>query len=85
LLAASVNCKRRDRPMERNPPSLPMLRMLLLLPMLKIDAKLPMLRSEAALAIESTLEALSTLHTLLWLKERILRMDFMARPSDSRR
>jgi hypothetical protein len=50
--------------MDRNPPSLPMLRTLLLLPMLRIDAKLPMLRSDAALAIDSTLEALSTLHRL---------------------
>jgi hypothetical protein len=42
-----------------------MLRMLLLLPMLRTDAKLPALRSDAALAIDSTLEALSTLHKLL--------------------
>ena len=42
-----------------------MLSMLLLLPMLRIDAKLPTLRSDAALAIDSTLEALSTLHKLL--------------------
>jgi hypothetical protein len=51
--------------MERNPPSLPMLRTLLLLPMLRIDAKLPMLRSDAALATDSTLDALNTLHKLL--------------------
>jgi len=50
--------------MDRNPPSLPMLRMLALLPMLRIDAKLPMLMSDAALATDSTLEALRMLHTL---------------------
>jgi hypothetical protein len=61
----SDHCARRDLPMHRNPPSLPMLSMLLLLPMLRIDAKLPMLRSDAALATDSTLEALSTLHKLL--------------------
>jgi hypothetical protein len=42
-----------------------MLRMLLLLPMLRIEAKLPTLNSDAALAIDSTLDALSTLHALL--------------------
>jgi len=41
-----------------------MLSTLLLLPMLRIDAKLPMLSTEAALAIDSTLEALNTLHRL---------------------
>jgi hypothetical protein len=51
--------------MDRNPPSLPILSMLLLLPMLRIDAKLQMLRSDAALATDSTLEALRTLHKLL--------------------
>jgi hypothetical protein len=50
--------------MERNPPSLPRLRMLLLLPMLSTEAKLPMLRMDAALATDSTLDALSTLHRL---------------------
>ena len=34
----------RDLPIDRTPPSLPMLSMLLLLPMLRIDMKLPMLR-----------------------------------------
>jgi hypothetical protein len=56
---------RRDLPIDRTPPSLPMLSMLLLLPMLRIDIKLPMLRIEAALATDSTLEALSTLQKLL--------------------
>jgi hypothetical protein len=55
---------RRDDPTERKPPSLPMLSTLWLLPMLRIDAKLPMLKSDAALAIDNTLDALSTLHTL---------------------
>jgi uncharacterized membrane protein len=56
---------RRDEPIDRKPPSLPMLSTLILLPMLRIDAKLPMLRSDAALATDSTLEALSTVHRLL--------------------
>jgi hypothetical protein len=56
--------ERRCLPMDRKPPSLPMLSTLLLLPMLRIDAKLPMLRSDAALATDSTLEALNTLHRL---------------------
>ena len=55
---------RRDLPIDRKPPSLPMLSTLLLLPMLRIDAKLPMLRIDAALATDSTLEALSTLQRL---------------------
>ena len=55
---------RRDPPINRNPPSLPMLSTLLLLPMLRIDAKLPMLSSDAALAIDSRLEALIRLHQL---------------------
>ncbi len=50
--------------MDKNPPSLPMLRMLLLLPMLRIDAKLPTLSSDAALAIDRMLEALRKLHLL---------------------
>jgi hypothetical protein len=57
--------ERRDLPIDRKPPSLPMLSTLLLLPMLRIDAKLPMLKSDAALATDSTLEALSTLQKLL--------------------
>ena len=56
---------RRDPPIDRNPPSLPMLSTLLLLPMLRIEAKLPILRSDAALAIDSRLEALIRLHQLL--------------------
>jgi hypothetical protein len=56
---------RREAPIDRKPPSLPMLRTLLLLPMLRIDAKLPTLRIDAALATDSTLEALSTLQRLL--------------------
>jgi hypothetical protein len=56
---------RRDRPIDRKPPSLPMLSTLQLLPMLRIDAKLPMLRSDAALATDSTLVALSRLQKLL--------------------
>jgi hypothetical protein len=55
---------RRDPPIDRKPPSLPMLSTLLLLPMLRIDAKLPILRSDAALAIDSRLEALIRLHQL---------------------
>ena len=57
-----------------------MLSMLLLLPMLRIDAKLPMLRSDAALATDSTLVALSTLHKLLLLMER-LRVVSPSRPA----
>lgn len=41
-----------------------MLSTLWLLPMLRIEAKLPMLNSDAALAIDNTLDALRTLHTL---------------------
>ena len=55
----------RDLPIDRKPPSLPMLSTLQLLPMLRIDPKLPMLRSDAALATDSTLVALSTLKKLL--------------------
>ena len=51
-------------PTDRNPASLPMLRMLLLLPMLSTYAKLPMLSTDAALPMLSTLEALSTDHAL---------------------
>ena len=56
---------RRDLPIDRTPPSLPMLSMLLLLPMLRIDMKLPILRIDAALATDSTLDALSRLQKLL--------------------
>lgn len=62
--------ERRDAPIDRKPPSLPMLRMLLLLPMLRIDAKLPTLSNDAALATDSTLHALSTLQRLRWLSDR---------------
>jgi hypothetical protein len=59
VLARGFDRERRDLPIEQNPPSLPMLRMLLLLPMLRIDAKLPTLSSDAALATDSTLEVLT--------------------------
>lgn len=62
--SGTVHRERRGLPMDRKPPSLPMLSTLLLLPMLRIDPKLPMLRSDAALATDSTLEALKTLHRL---------------------
>jgi hypothetical protein len=65
LLGQARDRERRDLPIDRKPPSLPMLSTLLLLPMLRIDAKLPMLSSDAALATDSTLEALSTLQKLL--------------------
>jgi hypothetical protein len=60
LQTCSLSRRRELFPTDRNPPSLPMLRMLLLLPMLSTDAKLPMLSRDAALPMLSTLEALST-------------------------
>jgi hypothetical protein len=64
-VCGGVRCReRRDAPMDRKPPRLPMLRTLLLLPMLRIDATLPTLSNAAALATDSTLQALSTLQRL---------------------
>jgi hypothetical protein len=58
--ATAFSGDRRDEPMDRKPPSLPMLSTLALLPTLSTEAKLPTLRTDAALPTLRTLVALST-------------------------